>query len=83
MHNTLCCCVDYRLLNDVTRKDANPLPGTDMCLDAMAGSTWFSTFDMSGSYHQVPVNDDDMDKTAFICREGQFRFRTMSFIWSL
>ena len=76
---SLRCCVDYRQLNNLTKKDAYPLPRTDACLDAMSGATWFSTFDLRSSYHQVGVDERDMDKTAFICREGQFRFRTMPF----
>jgi len=32
------CCVDYRRLNDITRKDAYPLPRIDVCLDAMANA---------------------------------------------
>ena len=27
------CCIDYRQLNDVTKKDAYPLPRIDSCLD--------------------------------------------------
>ena len=50
-----------------------------MCLDAMSGACWFSTFDLRSSYHQVVMEEKDADKTAFICREGQFRFRTMPF----
>ena len=76
---TLRCCVDYRQLNDLTRKDAYPLPRIDACLDAMAGSRWFSTFDLRCSYHQVSMNPVDSDKTAFITRRGMFRFRTMPF----
>ena len=45
----------------------------------MAGAKWFSTFDLRSSYHQVALNPSDRDKTAFICRRGQFRFRTMPF----
>ena len=33
-----CFCVDYRKLNDVTRKDAYPLPRIDETLDALAGA---------------------------------------------
>jgi hypothetical protein len=33
-------CVDYRMLNDVTKKDAYPLPRVDECLDALAGAKW-------------------------------------------
>ena len=76
---SLRCCVDYRQLNASTRKVAYPLPRTDMCLDAMSGARWFSTFDLRSSYHQVPVVTKDADKTAFICREGMFRFKKMPF----
>ena len=72
-------CVDYRPLNNVTSKDAYPLPRIDQCLDAMSGAKWFSTFDLRSSYHQLPVNPADRDKTAFICPRGMFRFKTMPF----
>jgi hypothetical protein len=68
--NSYRCCVDYRQLNSSTRKDAYPLPRIDVCLDAMASSRWFSTFDLRSSYHQVQVECNDMDKTAFICPRG-------------
>ena len=66
--NSYRCCVDYRNLNDVTKKDAYALPRTDMCLDALAGAVYFTTFDMKISYHQVELEPKDADKTAFICR---------------
>jgi len=69
---SLRCCRDYRQVNATTRKDAYPLPRTDMCLDAMSGAQWFSTFDLRSSYHQVAMKAEDADKTAFICTEGQF-----------
>ena len=72
-------CIDYRQLNSLTRKDAYPLPRTDVCLDSMAGSIWFSTFDMRAGYHQLAMDPMSADATAFICSEGQFRFRTMPF----
>jgi len=73
------CCIDYRQVNALTRKDAYPLPRTDACLDAMAGAVWFSVFDLRSSYHQVPLDPKSADATAFICSEGLFRYRTMPF----
>jgi len=73
------CCVNYRQLNAVTRKDAYPLPRIDACLDAMASAKWFSTFDLRASYHQVGVNPSDSDKTVFICPKGMFKFKKMPF----
>jgi hypothetical protein len=73
------CCIDYRQINTVTRQDAYPLPRIDVCLDVMAKAKWFSTFDLRSSYHQVSINANDRDNTAFICPRGMFRFRTMPF----
>lgn len=50
---TFRCCMDYRGLNQVSRKDAYALPRTDVCLYALAGSAWFSTLDLKCSYHQI------------------------------
>jgi len=50
-----------------------------MCLDALTGAVWFSTFDLRNSYHQVEMNPSDTDKTAFVCREGMYKFLTMPF----
>ena len=67
-------CVDFRGLNQATRKDAYSLPRIDSCLDALSGAKWFSTFDLRNSYYQVELAKEDRDKTAFICRGGQYRY---------
>ena len=76
---TLRCCIDFRQVNDATKKDAYPLPRTDACLDAMSGCSYFSTFDLRSGYHQVKLQPEDSDKTAFITRRGMFKFKTMPF----
>lgn len=43
-------CVDYRKVNDVTRKDAYPLPRIDATLDTLHGSQWFTTLNLLSSY---------------------------------
>jgi transposase InsO family protein/predicted aspartyl protease len=73
------CCVDFRKLHLQTRRDAYPLPRADACLEAMSGARWFSTFDMRSGYHQVCVDKRDLDKTAFICHRGLFRYKMMPF----
>jgi len=73
------CCIDFRQLNNLTKKDAYPLPRTDACFDALSGSCIFSTFDLRSGYHQVAMNEEDSEKTAFITRRGMFKFRTMPF----
>ena len=76
---TLRCCIDYRQLNDLTRKHSYPLPSMSQSLDALSGSRYFTTVDLRSGYHQLSMNPADSDKTAFITRRGIFRFRTMPF----
>jgi len=73
------CCGDYQQLNDLTIKDAFPLPHTDDCLDALSGCCWFTSLDMLSGYHQLDVVPEDRDNTAFVIRRGLFRYRTLPF----
>ena len=43
-------CIDYRFLNDATRKDAFPLPLIEECFDALNGVQFLSTTDLSSGY---------------------------------
>ena len=72
-------CVDYRRLNAITKQDAFPLPRTQDLLDAVAGAKYFSTFDLTAGYHQVPMDPDDIQKTAFVTKYGLYEFLTMPF----
>jgi hypothetical protein len=42
--------IDYRTLNGITYKDKFPLPRISYCFDAMSGSIFFSTIDLSASF---------------------------------
>ena len=72
-------CIDYRKLNELTKKDAYPLPSIEVCLDALAGSRYFSTFDLRSGYHQIPMDQESIEKTAFVTREGTYAFKVMPF----
>lgn len=72
-------CVDYRGLNELTRKDAYPLPRIDTCLDTLGGAKYFSTFDLRSGYHQIEMAVEDADKTSFVTRLGTFRFKVLPF----
>ena len=58
-------CVDYRRLNEVTRKDSYPLPWIDDALDYIGGSSWFSSLDLRSGYWQVELAPEARPKTAF------------------
>ncbi|KAI5753631.1 hypothetical protein M8J77_001985 [Diaphorina citri] len=72
-------CVDYRRLNDVTRKDSYPLPRIDDTLDTLSGAEWFSTLDLKSGYWQVELHPEDKEKTAFSVGSGLWHFNVLPF----
>jgi hypothetical protein len=72
-------CGDYRRLNLVTEADCYPLPNMADITASLAGSTCFSKLDLKKGYHQIPVNEDDIKKTALITPFGLFEFVRMPF----
>ena len=73
-------CVDFRLLNAATMKDAHPIPRIDDLLDALHGARWFSTLDLKSGYWEVPIQERDKVKTAFRTSSGQlFEFNKVPF----
>lgn len=74
-------CVDYRMLNNVTKKDSYPLPRIDDTLDMLGGMKWFSTVDLKAGYWQVELRPEDKEKTAFTTGigKGLWQFRVMPF----
>ncbi len=63
-------CVDYRALNEKTRRDAYPLPRIDEALDSLKGAKYFSSIDLAQGYHQVAIEEEDIPKTAFRAGTG-------------
>ncbi|MEZ4720247.1 MAG: RNase H-like domain-containing protein [Flavobacteriales bacterium] len=69
--------VDYRQLNEVTRKDTYPLPRIDECLDALSGAKYYSTFDLRSGFFQIKLNENSSEKTCFITRKGSYSFKRL------
>ena len=72
-------CVDFRKVNEVTKKDAQSLPRIDDTLDTLGAAKWFSTLDLASGYWQVEVEQSDREKTAFTTPQGLYQFRVMPF----
>jgi len=46
-------CVDYRELNDITKKDRYPLPLIGEALDRLQGAKFFTKLDIKDAYHNI------------------------------
>nr|GEX61863.1 reverse transcriptase domain-containing protein [Tanacetum cinerariifolium] len=71
--------IDYRKLNDATRKDHFPLPFMDQMLERLAGNEFYCFLDGFSGYFQIPINPPDQEKTTFTCPCGTFAYRRMPF----
>ena len=72
-------CGDYRRLNTAMVPDRYPLPNIADFSSQVSGSTIFSKLDLQMGYYQVPVAQEDVEKTAIITPFWMFEFLVMPF----
>jgi hypothetical protein len=72
-------CIDYRGLNKQTVKNAYPLPRADDLIDQLNGAKFFSKIDLRSGYWQIPIDSEDVAKTAFRTRYGHFEWLVLPF----
>ena len=72
-------CVDDRALNAVNKRDAYPIPNTVDALDTLGQSRIFCVLDVALGYHQIEIHPNDIQKTAFTCHKGYYKFVKMPF----
>ena len=72
-------CLDYRWLNDKTIKNRYPLPLPEEMIDRLSGAGVFSKIDLTSGYWQMPVRQEDQEKTAFRTRYGHYEFKVVPF----
>ncbi|GET52316.1 retroviral-like aspartic protease 1 [Rhizophagus irregularis DAOM 181602=DAOM 197198] len=72
-------CIDFRKINQMTITDAYPLPRIDDLLEKFRVAKWFTTIDLASGYWQIEMEEEDKEKTAFICSQGLYEFNVMPF----
>ena len=76
---SLCLCVDYWALNNLTIKNWYPLPLIVESLDRLGRAKRFTQLDLTSAYHQMRIKEGDEWKTAFQTRYGHFEYQVMPF----
>ena len=73
-------CVDYRALNEVTKRNRYPLPLIDEIIQKVKGCKFFTRLDIIKAFHRLRMATEfDEDLTTFICKWGAYKFRVMPF----
>nr|GEY68242.1 reverse transcriptase domain-containing protein [Tanacetum cinerariifolium] len=70
-------CIDYRKLNEASRKDHFSLPFMDQMLKRLAGNEYYCFLDGFSGYFQIPIDPKDQEKTTFMCPYGTFTYLFM------
>ena len=79
-NNELRMCVDYRQLNNRTKKDAYALPIVEQILENLSGNSYFTVLDAKSGYHQVNIKEAHKERTAFtVGPMGFYEYNRMPF----
>ena len=76
---TMRFCVDFRKLNAVTVRTAASIPSADDIFFALGKSKFRSCLDMKQGFWQIPIKEEDKEKTAFGIDSGCFEFNRMCY----
>ena len=72
-------CIDYRRLNEVTRKDHFLISFMDQLLERISSHPFYCFLDGYSGYFQIEIVVEDQEKTTFTCSFGTYAYRRMPF----
>ena len=72
-------CVNYRRLNEISRKDSYPIPRIDETLRTIAAAKYISKVNVISAFHRIRIKDGDEWKMAFNTRFGLYEWLVTPF----
>ena len=72
-------CIDYRKLNNITRKDRYPLPLIEETLARLQGAKIFTRLDIRQAFHRLRMHPDSEELTTFRTRYGTYCYKVLPF----
>jgi len=69
--------VDYKPLNKIIKGDRYPLPSIKNLFNKLVESDTFTRMDVKSAYHQIPVDEESIKYTVFICEFGLYEYLSM------
>ena len=78
-YETIRFCIGFRCLNAATIPDTYSLPRMADCIDSLSHAKVFSMLDALWGYWQIPIADEDCDKTTFTSHVGTNQYTRMPF----
>ncbi len=72
-------CIDYRGLNNVTRKFRYPLPLVPSALEQLREATIYTKLDLRSAYNLIRIKEGDEWKTAFLTTRGHYEYQVMPY----
>ncbi len=71
--------IDFRKLNSITVRDPFTMPSIEDILAQLGSATYLSKMDLLKGFHQVPMEEESKQFTAFTCLQGKFHYKVMPF----
>jgi len=72
-------CIDFRKLNNLTRKDRYPLPLIDKTLARLARAKIYTRLDIRQAFHRIRIDPASEELTTFRTRYGAYKCKVLPF----
>src|SRR6266536_213282 len=78
-NRSLWFCIDFRKLNQLTRKDQYPIPLIDETLARISRAKIFTKLDIRQAFHRIRIDPESEELTTFRTRYGSYKCKVLPF----